>query len=188
MASTEHNPILIGNMTNQTSNIEYIGLYDINCLIGALLNDVSILLTNDLLSPVKTASRRAEDESFNLQDFENTDDYELLLTYYPSESLDKLNECNNNILKFDFDVFYRIRACPENKPKLEEIMGLVEKLLCFNSNNQNRWSLNNKSFSTSLYISNKLILQDTQYDSIIAKNMYFAKQTYKFIFRVTQTI
>jgi hypothetical protein len=153
------------------------------CLIGALLNDVSIELTQDL---IKTASRRAEDESFSLQDFENFKDYEMLITYNPADDLEQLNDCNNNILKFDFDIYYRIRACPENKPKLEQVMGYVERILCFNPNNDQRWSfsLNQKSFSTSLYMSNKLKSQDTQYDSIISKNMYFAKQTFQFVFRV----
>ena len=127
----------ITNLVSGINRLDYIDQFQINNVIGAFLNDVAFILTNQY--GIKTGARRANDESFNLQDFANTDDYELLITYFSSDMDWKINHCKSRQFQVEYDFYYRIEGKNNNKSRLEEVLGVVDQLLCDNGNNANYW-------------------------------------------------
>ena len=175
-------PIPITNLSNAINSKKYVNQREINNVIGALCHDIAIILTNNY--DIKTQSRKANDESFNLEVFTNTDQVELLITYFPTDFDYKINYCKDDQFKIEYDIYYRIEAKGNNKSVLEEMLGIIEQLICHNYNNGNYWSFiyNNKQFKSSLNSFNKLIKQNLQYQKVSENNYYLAKQTFKFSF------
>lgn len=173
------------NMVYGINTAKYINQREISNLTHALLSDCAFHLTTQ--NGIKTVVRRANDQSFSLQDFKNFLDYELLITYFQPDFDSTINDCNANELEFNIKFYYRIEAKDENKSRLEELLGIIELLLSKNQNGGNNWTYtyNNKLYSTQLSgYRNRLLSQRVEFGQIEDYNMYFAEQEFrlKFVF------
>ncbi len=179
-------PTPITNLSNSIETKKYVNQREINNVVGALCNDIAIILTNNY--DIKTQSRKAQDESFNLEVFTNTNQIELLITYFPTDFDLTINHCEQHQFQVSYDLFYRVEGKNNNKSRLEEVLGIVDQLLTKNHNQGNYWSFtyNNKKFTSWLYGINKLTNQNLQYEKVQSTNFYLAKQTFKLEFAYTQ--
>lgn len=185
----------ITQMTNNTVKSGYVDLQELNNFIGALLNDISIILTTEY--GISTEARRSFDQSYSLQEFANSGQRQLLITYFSQDYSVNTNRCKRGGLNVEFDIFYRVEAKDNNKSILEQSLGIVEQLLCNNyirqpSSDPNlvnesgtlTYTYNNKTFTTKLGgYHNELTETQIQYSKISDRNYYLAKQNYKFYIR-----
>jgi hypothetical protein len=189
MATTQINNTPIGNLSLGIKPDSYIDVRELNNFVHAFLNDISLIISNPTTplvgttnkTSIKTTVRRAEDESFSLQEFTNISDHELLITYFiPDEEFDfNLNNCHKKDFNFNLNIYYRIEAKDNNKSRLEQILGLVDQFICLNYNNNQpyTYNYNGKTFKTELNGNqNKLRSQKLIYTQIADYNFYYAEQ------------
>jgi hypothetical protein len=175
----------ITTMTNNIVRNDYVDLQEVNNFVGSILNDVALILTNDF--GIKTEARRAFDESYSLQEFQNIENTELLISYFSEDQIFNSKRCKSRDFYVYYDIYYRVEAKESYKSKLEEVLGIVEQLLCNNyvtkpdeTADELTYTYNNKKFKTYSggYV-NKLIETKVQYQKISEINYYLAKQNYK---------
>jgi hypothetical protein len=181
------NPALITNLVDNIKPKKFVSQSELNSVIGALLHDISTILTTN--HGVKTQSRRSNNQTFSLQEFANTDDVELLITYFSNDYSGDINRCSNDQIKIDYNFYYRIEGKEGNQKKLENLLGIIEQLIVYNYNNAQFWKyqlttdpFNSKEFISCLGGYNKLIDQDIVYQNVQSKNYYTAKQTFSLNF------
>lgn len=190
--TTLHPPNYITQLRDYTNSNTYLTLNQLNNFVGAILNDICLIISNDT-SPYKieAEARLAFDESFNLQQFQK----ELVITYICSDYNFEKFKCSKNGFKVNFDIFYKIEAKNNSKAILTHWLSKVSQLLTNNSVRQStnvpniadeigkiEYTIDNLTISTFTYgyINKLLSTNPLQYDKISSKNYIFAKQTYQF--------
>ena len=190
--SNQPTPILLGNMVNNINRSSFVGLEERDNLIHALLNDCAFFINQS--EAIKTAVRTYDDEFFNLQLFNELENYQLLITYFPLTTSFDVNKCNSKELVLSYEVYYKMEAKEDNKNKLKEIATLLNLLICLNYNNSLQWSYTDTKFNkvyqtiTSNNFSNKLISEEPLFSKIESTNFLFLKQVFELKFTYSKAV
>ena len=186
MSTTQPTPQLIGNLVNNIDRNSFVGLEERDNLIHAFLTDCAYYLSTGY--NIKTAVRTSDDEFFNLQLFNESDNYQLLITYFPKNTDYKINDCSNQSLNFNYEVYYKIESKEANANLIKEVAMVVNMLMCRNYNNSNLWTYEDKKFKkryttdTTKNYSNKLITEEPLFSTIQQTNFLFLRQEFEFSF------
>lgn len=182
--TTTSAPTLITNLEYGIDELQILTMIHLDNTIHSLLSDISFYLTNLANTPIKTAVRRVDDESFNLQEFINTADYELLITFENISITENLNDCKASQIRIPYIIYYKLEAKGNNASRLKRYLALVENLICNNYNGGNRWIYQYEGFEFSSNLQgfvNKLALQLIDYAKLETTNFYLARQDYSLL-------
>jgi hypothetical protein len=189
--TTLHANTLIGNLVNNTRPENYLDERELNNFIHSLLHDCGVILSTQNIigvntkTPLKTVVRRAKDNSLTLQEFTNIADIPLLITFNIETPITSINKkCCDSDFDIQFSVYYRIEAKENNQSVLEQVMGIVDQLICLNYNSSNpyAYTYNNKTFVSELTLNNCLS-QSTEYSQTSSNgyqyDFYYAEQKFE---------
>lgn len=189
MATSNHpEVVLLGNLQADINRQSFVSLEERDNLIHTFLNDCSFYL-NSILN-IKTAVRTYDDEFFNLQLFNELENYELLVTYFPLDSNKEyqINNCNSNELQFEYEIYYKIEAKENNKTRIKEASSYVNLLMCKNYNNSKKWEYIDLEFGKKYLTdpnnnsNNKLLSEQPLFSISAETNFLFFRQKYSFKF------
>lgn len=186
MSTTNIYPLnFITNLKFGIDESKLLSILHLDNAVHSLLCDVAIYLSNLSIDSSKTVVRRIDDESFNLQESTNADDYELLITFENVNITQNLNDCKAKEVRVDYSFFYKLEAKGNNASKLKRYLSIVENLICNNYNDSQRWQYQYKGFNLSMELGgfvNQLKFQQIDYGTIETKNYYLAKQDFSLLF------